>query len=621
MTNETFGWTPDDFSTEVERRADGTMFLRPRGEIAPYPARLTDLLEQWARLAPERTFVARRDKGGAWVKVSYAEMLARVQRVAAGLAARDLSPDRPIVILSGNSIEHLTVALAAMWIGVPYCPVSPSYAQASADLKKLRYVLTLLTPGLVVAFDTRAFEASLTSVVDPRAEVVGDAEIAGRQVLSLTQIESEPSVELERLHEKTGPDSIAKFLLTSGSTGQPKAVISTQLMLCSNASMTLQAMPFLRDEPPVLLDWLPWNHTFGGSHNVGIALFNGGSLYIDDGKPTPKGFAETVRNLHDISPTVYFNVPKGYEALAHEMQNDPALRKKFYSRLKAYFFAGAALSQHTWDALDALSVAELGYKLPMLTGLGATETGPSVTFTTPAMGRAGVIGLPAAGNVVKLAPIEGKIEIRAQGPNVTPGYWRNPELTAAAFDEEGFYRLGDAVKLLDPADPTRGLKFDGRIAEDFKLASGTWVSVGPLRAELLVACAPYLQDVVLAGLNQDFLAAILLPDLVKCAAELKLARVPTHAELATNSQLQQVLRERLQAHAKRFPGNSMCVRRAMLIPSAPSLDHGEITDKGSINQRAVLEHRADCVDRLFAAARSWDIVEISEEQIRVAASN
>jgi feruloyl-CoA synthase len=615
MTSEAFGWTPDDFATDVERRDDGTMFLRPRGEIAAYPKRLTDLLEQWARVAPDRTFVARRDRDGEWVKISYADMLARVQRVAAGLATRNLSADRPIAILSGNSIEHLTLALAAMWIGVPYCPVSPSYSQASADLKKLRYVFDLLTPGLVVAFDTRAFESALTSVVDPSIEVVGDADVQGRTVISLAAIERAPSTELESVHARTGPDSIAKFLLTSGSTGQPKAVISTQRMLCSNAAMTLQAMPFLRDEPPVLLDWLPWNHTFGGSHNVGIALFNGGSLYIDDGKPTPKGFVETVRNLREIAPTVYFNVPKGFEALAHQMQKDASLRTKFYSDLRAYFFAGAALSQHTWDALDALSIAERGYKVPMLTGLGATETGPSVTFTTPAMGRAGVIGLPAAGNLVKLTPVGTKIEIRAQGPNVTPGYWRNAELTRAAFDDEGFYRLGDAVKLLDPSDPTRGLKFDGRIAEDFKLASGTWVSVGPLRAELLIACAPYLQDVVLAGLNENYLSAILLPDLVKCGTELQLQEVPTHAQLANDARLLALLRERLQAHAQRFPGNSLCVRRALLIPSAPSLDRGEITDKGSINQRAVLEHREDCVARLYNAAASDFVIEISDQQL------
>jgi feruloyl-CoA synthase len=614
MTNEAFGWTPDPFTTDVERRDDGTMLLLPRAPIAPYPERLMDLLERWAQEAPDRTIVARRDKGGDWIRVSYAEMLQRVKRVAAGLLEYNLSPDRPIAILSGNSIEHLTVAFAAMWIGVPYCPVSPSYSQASADLKKLRYVLELLTPGLVAAFDTSAFKNALSSVVPADVPVIGDEQIEGRNIVSLSELEREPDAKLDAVHAQTSPETIVKFLLTSGSTGQPKAVISTNRMLASNSVMTLQAMPFLRDEPPVLLDWLPWNHTFGGSHNVGIVLNNGGSLYIDDGKPTPKGFAETLRNLHEISPTVYFNVPKGFEALAHEMQNDAALRKKFYSRLKAYFFAGAALSQHTWDQLDELAIAERGYKVPMLSGLGATETGPSVTFTTPAMGRASVIGLPASGNIVKLVPVGEKIEIRAKGPNVTSGYWRNEELTRAAFDEEGFYRLGDAVKLLDPNDPTRGLRFDGRIAEDFKLASGTWVSVGPLRAQLLVTCAPYLQDIVFAGLNQDYLAAIMLPDVVKCAAELGLGEVPTHEQLAQNTQLLAILRERLWKHAQEFPGNSMCIRRAMLIPSAPQLDRGEITDKGSINQRAVLEHRAECVAALYAESLAEFIIDIEVDE-------
>lgn len=611
MTDAAFGWTPDDFAAEVERRADGTLLLRPRGELRPFPPRLTDSLEHWARVAPERTFIARRDRAsGEWIRVSYAEMHARVLRVAAGLLTRNPSADRPVVILSGNGIEHMTLALASMWIGVPFCPVSPSYSQASADLQKLRYVLGLLTPGLVAAFATQAFEGALTTAVAPELEVIGDTPFATRRVTTLAELEADVSPELHRAHDATGPDTIAKFLLTSGSTGQPKAVITTQRMLCSNAAMLQQAMPFLIDEPPVLLDWLPWNHTFGGSHNIGLVLFNGGTLYIDDGKPTPQGFAETARNLREIAPTVYFNVPKGFEALVHELQNDPALRKTFYSRLRAYFFAGASLSQHVWDALDELSLAERGYKVPMLTGLGATETGPSVTFTTPATGRAGVIGLPAAGNLVKLAPVGGKVEIRARGPNITPGYWRQPDLTAAAFDDEGFYCLGDAVKAIDPSDPTRGLRFDGRIAEDFKLASGTWVSVGPLRAEVLQACAPLLQDVVFAGLDRDYLVAILLPDLVACGSALSRSKTPTHAELANDRKLLAMLRERLQAHAKRFPASSMCIQRALLIPSAPSLDRGEITDKGSINQRAVREHRADCVALLYDDATHDGVIEV-----------
>jgi feruloyl-CoA synthase len=612
MTATAFDWTPDPFLTDFERRADGTMLMRPRAQLGAYLPRLTDALQDWANAAPERTFVAQRDASGTWVRVSYRDMLHRVQRVAAGLAGYDLSVERPIAILSGNGIEHLTLALAAMWIGVPYCPVSPSYSQVAGDLNKLRYVMSLLTPGLVAAFETRSFETALSTVVPPGIPVVGDAAYSARNVIGLEALECAPAARDGHAHDAVGPDTIAKFLLTSGSTGNPKAVITTMRMLCSNALMLRQALPFLANEPPVLVDWLPWNHTFGGSHNIGLVLFNGGTLYIDDGRPTSAGMGRTLRNLREIAPTVYFNVPKGFEALAQHLQGDHALRANFYSRLRAYFFAGASLAQHTRDTLDELSRAERGHQVPMLSGLGATETGPSVTFTTPATQRTDTIGLPAAGNTVKLVPVAGKLELRVRGPNVTPGYWRQPELTAAAFDEEGYYRLGDAVSLLDPADPTRGMRFDGRIAEDFKLASGTWVSVGPLRVELLGALAPLLQDVVIGGLNRDYLAAVLIPDVAACARVLGLPQAPLHAELARHPELLALLRERLQGHAARHPASSMRIRRALLIPTAPSLDHGEITDKGSFNQRAVLENRPECVAMLYAPTADAAVIDLGD---------
>jgi feruloyl-CoA synthase len=446
--------------------------------------------------------------------------------------------------------------------------------------------------------------------VPAHVEIVGDAEVADRRVTGLGALEGEPTAALETAHAATDADTIAKFLLTSGSTGQPKAVITTNRMLCSNAHMLRQPLPFVVDEPPVLVDWLPWNHTFGGSHNVGLVVSNGGSLYIDDGKPTPAGIQETLRNLREISPTVYFNVPKGFEMLAHHLNNDAQLRHNFYRRLRAYFFGGAALAQHTWDALDAAALKERGIRIPMLAGLGATETGPSVTFTTPAAARAGVIGLPARGNVVKLAPVAEKLEIRVRGPNVTPGYWRQPDLTAAAFDEERFYRLGDAVRMLDDSDPTRGLLFDGRIGEDFKLSNGTWVSVGPLRAELIAALSPLAQDVVIAGLNEEFLAVLIIPDLRGCAQLLSLSATPTYDGLSGNSDLLASIKERLTAHARKNPASTRCVRRAMLLPTPPSLDQGEITDKGSINQRAVLSHRAACVDALYAGTPPPQVVRI-----------
>jgi feruloyl-CoA synthase len=594
-------WTPRPFDVHVERRPNGELLLHPRARLAPYPRRCMDMLEQWARLAPGRVLVARRGADGEWDRVTYAEALQRVRRLAAGLLTRGLSPERPVLILSGNSIEHLLLACAAAWAGIPHCPVSPAYAQAGADFGKLRHVFSLLTPGLVAAFDTPRFERALAALVAADAEIVGDVTASGGRVLTqLADLEAEPGAAEQAAHAATGPDTIAKLLLTSGSTGTPKAVITTERMLCSNAIMTREAMPFVTDEPPVILDWLPWNHTFGGSHNVGFVLFNGGTLYIDDGRPTPAAFAATLRNLREISPTVYFNVPKGYDMLAPELARDAALRRSFYARLSCTFFAGAGLAAHTWDALDAQALAERGTRVPMIAGLGATETGPSVTFTTPASGRAGVIGLPAAGCVVKLAPVEDKLEIRVRSPSVTPGYWRQPELSAAAFDAEGFYRMGDAVRLLHAGDPARGLVFDGRIAEDFKLASGTWVSVGPLRAGLVAALAPLAQDIVIAGLNAEYAAALILIDAEACRRAVGADAALELGELARHPGLIELLRARLDAHAARHPGSSTHVRRAAMLPTPPSLDAGEITDKGSINQRAVLQARAALVRELYA---------------------
>ncbi len=612
MTQRSLSWTPSNFDVAVERRRDGTIFITPRAQLSSYPVRVTDRLEYWAERAPERTFVARRDATGVWQRLSYTDALARVRSIAAGLATRRLSPDRPIVILSGNSIEHLLLALAAMYVGIPYIPVSPAYSQVSSDLGKLRYVLKLLTPGLVVAFGSSKFERAINETVDRDVEVIADTStIAGRAAITLQALENEGSAEqAENAHASVGPDTIAKFLLTSGSTGQPKAVITTQRMLCSNQIMLLQAVPFVADEPPVVVDWLPWNHTYGGSHNVGLVLFNGGSLYIDDGKPTPGAFETTVLNLKEISPTVYFNVPKGYELLAQRMATDVELRSSFFRRLRACFFAGAGLPQHVWNALDEQAMMSSNTRVPILSGLGSTECSPSVTFTTPANDRAGVIGLPAAGNELKLAPCADKLELRVRGPNVTPGYWRQPELTTAAFDAEGYYRLGDAVRLLNDADPAQGLLFDGRIAEDFKLSTGTWVSVGPLRAHLLAALAPLVQDVVIAGLNQDYLSILVFPEWTACAAIAKSGDMKAFAHIAANSELRREVQRRLRVFGDQYPSSSMYVERALLLTEPPSLDKGEITDKGSINQRAVLNHREALVADLYAPDPSPAVISI-----------
>ena len=599
MSGLAASWTPDPFATQFDRREDGSLILRPVLELPALPPTLIDSLAHWAAVAPDRVLVSRRDASGAWREVTYRRMLERVRRLARGLSTRALSAERPIIILSGNSIEHLSLALAAMWAGVPYCPVSPAYSQVAGELSRLRYVIDLLTPGLIAAFDTPRFARALGRI-DAEVEVIGDAPVDGRDVRELDSLELPPAETANEERSKSDENSIVRFLLTSGSTGKPKAVITTNRMCCANAAMLRQSMPFLAEEAPVLLDWLPWNHTFGGSHNLGLVLTYGGSLHIDDGKPTPAGCAETLRNLREVSPTVYFNVPQGFDLLSVHLRDDDALRKSFYRRLKACFFAGASLSQHTWDRLDAASLRELGSRVPMLSGLGATETGPSVTFTTPQMGRSGVVGLPAAGTIVKLAPVAEKLEIRVKGPAVTPGYWRQRELTRLAFDDEGFYRLGDAVRPIDPDDPRKGLKFDGRIGEDFKLSNGTWVSVGPLRAELIAALSPIAQDVVIAGLDAEFVTAIVIPDLAACAAMLAVPSTLSFETAAREPRLIACVQERLAAHARENPASTRCIRRAALLPGAPSLDRGEITDKGSVNQRAILATHAALVAQLYS---------------------
>ena len=417
---------------------------------------------------------------------------------------------------------------------------------------------------------------------------------------------------LDAVHDAIGPDTIAKFLLTSGSTGNPKAVINTQRMICSNQVMLRETLAFLKDEPPVIVDWLPWNHTFGGNHNIGLTLFNGGSMYLDEGKPMPGGIEETVRNLREISPTVYFNVPKGYESLLPYLRDDKALRQKFFARLHAMFFSGAALSPFVWNSLDELAVQETGFRVPMLTGLGATETSPFFMSVRPATSRSGHVGLPVPGNDAKLLPNNGKLEVRARGPNVTPGYWRQPELTAAAFDEEGFYKFGDALKPADPGDFDAGFDFDGRIAEDFKLASGTWVSVGPLRARFVAACAPLVRDVVIAGINRDEISALVILDLDGC--RLINPKLPPDdiATAASDPAIRAAFRERFQKLLADATGSSSRITRAVLFDRPLSIDRGEVTDKGSINQRAVLEHRSALIDTLYSPAPPAQVIVLAQ---------
>jgi feruloyl-CoA synthase len=551
----------------------------------------------WASVDPARIFMARRQRQsdgstGDWQYVSYGQALEAARSIGQALLDRGLGPERPIAILSENSLEHALLALGGMYVGVPHCPVSPAYSTISQDYDKLRHVLTPLTPGLVFASDAAHYGKAIQATVPADVEVVlGSGAIEGRKTTPWSELlatRATPAVDAA-MHA-TGPDTITKFLFTSGSTKLPKAVINTHAMWCANQQQMRQSMPLLAEETPVLIDWLPWNHTFGGNHNVGLTIYNGGTLYIDDGKPTPALMHETLRNLREIAPTAYFNVPTGFEAIAHAMKADEALRRKLLSRVRMFFYAGAALAQPIWDLLHEVQEAEVGERIVMGTGLGMTESSPFAVFVTSPDVKSGYLGLPTPGMELKLVPAEGKTEIRYKGPNVTPGYWRAPAETAEHFDEEGFFRTGDAVLWIDSEDVHKGLKFDGRIAEDFKLATGTFVSVGPLRAKIIAAGAPYVQDAVITGLNRKEVGALLFPTM----KVRQLAGLPDSASLKdvlesapVQAHFQKVVNE-LAAHAT---GSANRVARLHLMHEPPSIDKGEVTDKGSINQRAVLKHR------------------------------
>src|SRR6266404_6474799 len=599
-----------DPAVSVDRRDDGTIYLRPKMALGEYPVRLTDRLHLWAKAEPDRIFMAERAADGGWRQITYAQLLASSRCIASALLSRDLSAEKPIVILSGNSIDHALVAFGALYAGIPFCPVSPAYSLISKDYGKLAYLMKLLTPGLVFADDATKFADALSANVPDTTEIAASrGGVPGRQVTMLGDLlASQEHPGLDAAHEAIGPDTIAKFLLTSGSTGNPKAVINTQRMMSANQVMLRETLAFLKDEPPVIVDWLPWNHTFGGNHNIGLTLYNGGSMYLDAGKPMPGGIEETVRNLREISPTVYFNVPKGYESLLPYLRDDKALRQKFFARLHAMFFSGAALSPYVWNSLDELAVQETGFRVLLLTGLGATETSPFFMSVKPATSRSGHVGLPVSGNEAKLVPDNGKLEVRARGPNVTPGYWRKPELTAAAFDEEGFYKFGDAIKPVDPSDFSAGFDFDGRIAEDFKLASGTWVSVGPLRSRFVGTCAPLVRDVVIAGINRDEISALVVLDLDGCRLINPTLPPDDLAAAASDALIREAFRERLTKFLATSTGSSTRIARAVLIDTPLSIDRGEVTDKGSINQRAVLDCRSRLIEELYSPTPAAHVI-------------
>ena len=598
----------------------GTRYVMADQPLQPYAHRITDRLVHWAQVAPDRTWMARRVRHadgstGDWRHISYAQALQGARSIGQALIDRSLDAERPVAILSENDLEHALLALGCIYAGVPYCPVSPAYSTVSTDYDKLHHVLRTITPGLVFASDAKRYGKAIAAAVGADVEVTIPSAGANADLTrGVTAFESLLSTAVtpavDAAMRSTGPDTLVKFLFTSGSTKSPKAVINTQRMWCANQQQMRQSMPVLATEVegthPVLVDWLPWNHTFGGNHNFGLTIYNGGTLYIDDGKPVPALIGETLRNLREIAPTVYFNVPTGFEAIANAMQTDAALRKTLLSRVKMFFYSGAALAQPVWDSLHKTQEAEVGERIVMGTGLGMTESAPFAVFITNPDVRAGDIGVPAPGMELKLVPSDGKLEVRYRGPNITPGYWRAPDQTAANFDDEGFFRTGDAVKWIDESNPHLGLKFDGRIAEDFKLASGTFVSVGPLRARIIAAGAPYVQDAVITGLNLKAVGALIFPT----ATCRDLSGLPAGASLpevlqspAVQAHFQQVVNQLAQGAT----GSANRVARLHLMAEPPSMDKGEVTDKGSINQRAVLKHREGLVDALHDGSLPFTI--------------
>jgi feruloyl-CoA synthase len=597
-----------------ERAADGAMVLRSTLRLGTIPGSLGVLLERRAAAAPDRLFLAERTPAGGWRHLTYEDAARGANAIGQSLLDRGLGPDRPLMILAENGIDHALMMLGAMHIGVPVVPVSTAYARLSQDFGKLRYIFDLTAPGLIYVDEADRYAKALEAIGATRIETVASRGSLGcaRTTPFATLTEVRPTSAVGEAFDRVGPDTVAKVLFTSGSTGQPKGVINTQRMLCANQESAAAAWVFLTDHPPVLVDWLPWNHTFGGNHNFNMVLRNGGTLYIDEGKPVPALIGRTVANLREVSPTVYFNVPLGYAALVEVLEQDEALRRTFFARLDLLFYAGAALPQSLWDRLERLGLEMRGRKVPFISSWGLTETAPAVTMVHYPIDRPGNIGVPGPGMAVKLAPEGDKLEIRVKGPNVTPGYFKAPELTQEAFDEEGWLRTGDAVRLADPINPAAGLLFDGRTAENFKLSSGTWVNVGTLRPAVIGAGAPVIQDAVVTGHDRDDIGLLIFPSLAGLRSLCPHAATDVRLEdLIRAPVVREALVAGLRRHNSAVQGTSMRIARCLILTEPPSIDANEITDKGYLNQRAVLARRSTLVERLYAEPVAADVIVIA----------
>ena len=582
---------------QSETRADGSILIRQEESLPAWPRCMTERFMHWAAVDPDRLWMAERGAEGDWVRMSYGAGAQAIKAIGAALLQQGLSVDRPLLILSGNSAAHALMALGAQHVGIPSAALAPAYALSGEDRSKLSQVVEQLTPGMVFADHAAKYLPAIEAVLAqdvPLVSVTGQS--AHRLSLAFGDlVATKPGAAVDLAHAAVGPETVAKFLFTSGTTGSPKAVIQTQGMLCSNQVMVAAAYEFLADEPPVLVDWAPWNHTASGNKVFNMAIFNGGTYYIDDGRPTPGDIGRTLRTLREIAPTWYFNVPVGFQFLLDAMETDEALTDTFFSRLRMLMYAGAGMSQPVWDRLAAVAARKVPGGVPIVSGLGATETGPFALYYADKKDGPGNIGVPARGVTLKLVPQEGKLEARLKSPAITPGYWRNPALTAEAFDEEGFYRLGDALRYAVPGDPSAGFIFDGRLVENFKLSTGTWVAVGALRAALVNAMGGLISDAVIAGEGKDDLRALMVPNWVA----LRDVAGGAEGDVLAHPAVRAALAERLSAHARAATGSAARVVAALVLETPLSFDKGEVTDKGSVNQRAVLRERAGLVAALW----------------------
>ncbi|MDF0598325.1 feruloyl-CoA synthase [Psychromarinibacter halotolerans] len=586
-----------DAEVEWEKRDDGSILVWQKGELNPYPDRMSDRIKHWAETAPDRIWMAERGPDTQWYRVSYAQLLADIRAIGQVLLDLGLSEERPLLILSGNSIAHAVMALGAQYVGVPSAAIAPAYALVSDGYEKLKSVRDQITPGAVFAENMERFAPAVDAVMPdlPRLGVEGDGlAMSWEDVLDTT-----PTDAVEAANAATGPDTVAKFVFTSGTTGNPKAVTTTQRMLCSNQEIVADCFRYFRSEPPVLLDWAPWNHVAAGNKVFNMCIYHGGTYYLDGGKPAPGAIDLTIRNLLDVSPNWYFNVPVGYEMLVHAMKENEELRKSFFKNLKLMMYAGAAMAEHTWADLDRLAIETTGERVLLATGLGSTETAPFAFFCTEPQDKPGNIGIPSREVVLKLVPNEGKWEARVKSPSITPGYWRDPKTSAEHFDEEGFYLMGDALRFADPDDPSKGFFFDGRVAENFKLATGTWVSVGTLRAKLTDALGGLARDVVIVGEGHESLGAMLVPFRPAIEKIVDGGASMDDETLFNHPTLRSEIATRLAAYNKTATGSSMRIPQVIVMTDPLNLDRGEVTDKGSVNQRAVLRNHAEFAMTLY----------------------